>query len=234
MISRCGLMKRKEGMSMEEFRDYWFNVHGPIGCQMKNLRRYEQNIVVDNEQRSPFGRGPLEIDGYSELFFDNIHDMNEGVASLDGKGAADLPYFADPDVKILVFSKKVDTRVPEELKGQKLIKRMSFLGRGEGISAERFQYEWWELHSRMVKDMPGYVGYNQNIVIDRIVNGKSVPYEEVPVEGMVEFWFKDMDGFNECYSSEAFFKTAAHGKTFIGDITTYLVEAQPYPIPEVK
>ena len=28
MISRCGLMQKKDGMGMEEFKDYWLNVHG--------------------------------------------------------------------------------------------------------------------------------------------------------------------------------------------------------------
>ncbi|MBQ3011393.1 MAG: EthD family reductase, partial [Oscillospiraceae bacterium] len=110
-------------------------------------------------------------------------------------------------------------------------KRMSFLGRGEGISAEKFQQEWWETHSEMVKKIPGYLGYAQNLVIDRIVNGKHVSYEELPIEGMVEFWFEDMEGFNQCYSSEEFMKTAAHGKTFLGSVTTYLMETAVYPVP---
>lgn len=229
MISRCGLLKKREDMTAEEFKDFWFNVHGPIAAQMKNLRSYEQHLIVDREQRHQIARGPVEIDGYSELCFDDIHDMEEGVASLAGAGANDLPNFAS-DCKILVFVKKFDTVVPEELKGQKLIKRMSFLGRGEGISAERFQKEWWGLHSELVKTMPGYVGYAQNLVVDRIINGKHVSYDELPVEGMVEFWFKDMEGFNECYSSEAFAKTAAHGATFLGSVTTYLCETAVYPV----
>ena len=230
MISRCGLLTKKKGMTTEEFRDFWFNVHGPIGCQMKNLRHYEQHLVIDNEQRHEISRGAIEIDGYSELQFDDIHDMEEGVASLNGAGANDLPNFTD-DCKILIFVKKMDTRIPEEYKGKKLIKRMSFLGRGEGISAEKFQQEWWETHSEMVKKIPGYLGYAQNLVIDRIVNGKHVSYEELPIEGMVEFWFEDMEGFNQCYSSEEFMKTAAHGKTFLGSVTTYLMETAVYPVP---
>ena len=38
MISRCGLMQKKDGMGMEEFKDYWLNVHGPIASKMANLR----------------------------------------------------------------------------------------------------------------------------------------------------------------------------------------------------
>ncbi len=75
--------------------------------------------------------------------------------------------------------------------------------------------------------MTGYAGYNQNLVIDRIVDGESVPFEELPIEGVVEFWFENMKAFDECYGSPAFKRTGAHGTEFIDNITTYLVEAQP-------
>ncbi len=224
MISRCGLLQRKDGTSMEDFRDYWINVHGPIAKEMKNLRKYEQHLIVDNEHRHPLGAGSIVIDGYSELQFDSYGDMVEGVESLQGKGGEDIPLFANPYCPILVFVKKTDTRVPKYLGDKKLVKRVSFLGRAEGVSAQEWQYQWWEVHSLLVRTMPGYVGYCQNLVIDRIVGGKSVPYEELPVEGMVEFWFEDMDAFNECYDSPEFKRTSQHGAEFIGKINTYLAE----------
>lgn len=231
MISRCGLLTKRDDMTMEEFRDYWFNVHGPIAAKMKNLRHYEQHVVVDREQRHMLSRGTVEIDGYSELRFDDIHDMLEGVASLAGSGTNDLKNFAS-DCKIVTMVKKIDMPVPEELKGQKLIKRMSLISRGEGVSDEKFHREWWGEHAELVSKIPGYVGYAQNIVVDREINGRHVSYDELPVEGMVEFWFKDMDGFNECFSSEEFARTAAHGKTFLGSVTTYMFETAVYPVSE--
>ena len=208
MISRCGLLKKKAGMSTEEFRDFWFNVHGPIACHMKNMRHYQQHLVIDREQRHKLSRGPFEIDAYSELIFDDVDDC-----------------------KLVIFVKKIDTRVPEEFKGQKLIKRMSLLSRADGMSAEQFQQEWWETYSALLKKVPGYLGYAQNLVIDRIIDGKHVPYGQLPIDGMVEFWFKDMDSFNQFYASEEFAKTSEHGKTFLGNVTTYLMETADYPMP---
>lgn len=224
MISRCGLMTRKQGSSMAEFSDYWLNVHGPIAAKMKNLRKYEQHVVSDNEHRHPLGQGPIVIDGYSELQFDSYGDMVEGVESLHGEGAGDIPLFAESRCPILVMVKKMDTRVPEYLEGKNLIKRVSFLGKKEGVTAEQFQREWWEVHSTLVKTMPGYVGYAQNLVIDRLLNGEHVGYDEIPVEGMVEFWFESMEGFDECYSSPEFKRTSQHGTEFIGKINTYLFD----------
>lgn len=229
MISRVGLIKRKEGMSMEEFGKYWHDVHAPIACQMPTLRHYSQNVVVDNEQRSPMGRGSIEIDGYSELVFDTIGDMNRDIATLNGAADADMANFAEPNTRVLVFAKKVDKRVPDEYKGKKLIKRMSFLGRLPGVSAERWKQEWWELHSELVGRVPGALGYNQNLVIDRMINGHHVPYEKIPVQGMVEFWFEDMNAFKSFYEQPEFKDCIAHGPDFITDITTYLVEETFHP-----
>ena len=220
MISRINLLKRKEGLTAEEFAAYLTQAHGELLATMPFLKGCETNVVVDNEQRSPFDRGSTEIDGYTEMFFDSYGDMVRGMAALEEALATDYAQFAAPGIPALV-------PVPAYLDDVKLIKRMSFLGRKDGVSAAVFQDEWWQMHSALVKTMTGYAGYNQNLVIDRIVDGESVPFEELPIEGVVEFWFENMKAFDECYGSPAFKRTGAHGTEFIDNITTYLVEAQP-------
>ena len=66
-----------------------------------------------------------------------------------------------------------------------------------------------------------------NLGIGRIVYGDAGPFEELPIEGVVEFWFENMKAFDECYGTPAFKRTGAHGAEFIDNITTYLVEAKP-------
>lgn len=227
MISRINLLKRKEGQTAEEFAAYLTRDHGAVLSAMPFLKGCETNVVVDNEQRSPFDRGSVEIDGYTEMFFDSYGDMMRGMAAIEKELEADYAQFAAPDIPALVVVKKVDTPVPAYLEDVKLIKRMSFLGRKDGVDAETFQDEWWVMHSALVKTMTGYSGYNQNLVIDRIVNGESVPFEELPIEGVVEFWFENMQAFDECYGTPAFKRTGAHGAEFIDNITTYLVEDRP-------
>lgn len=221
------MLTRKEGSTAEEFAQYLTQAHASLLGTMPFLRGCETNVVVDNEQRSPFDRGSTEIDGYTEMFFDSYGDMLRGVAAIEQELAADYAQFAAPELPVLVAVKKVDTPVPAYLHDVKLIKRMSFLGRKDGVSAAVFQDEWWQMHSALVKTMTGYSGYNQNLVIDRIKDGQSVPFEELPIEGVVEFWFENMEAFDECYSSPAFKRTGAHGAEFIDNITTYLVESQP-------
>lgn len=227
MISRISLLKCKEGVSEEAFREGMMGDVRDVIARMPQLRKCEIDFVTDRQQRSHLGRGAIDIDGFIEMFFDSYGDMVRGMAALEESLAADYAQFAAPDIPALVAVKKVDTPVPAFLDGVKLIKRMSFLGRKDGVSAAVFQDEWWQMHSALVKTMTGYAGYNQNLVIDRIVDGESVPFEELPIEGVVEFWFENMKAFDECYGTPAFKRTGAHGAEFIDNITTYLVEAKP-------
>ena len=227
MISRISLLKCKEGVSEEAFREGMMGGVRDVIARMPQLRKCEIDFVTDRQQRSHLGRGAIDIDGFIEMFFDSYGDMVRGMAALEESLAADYAQFAAPDIPALVAVKKVDTPVPAFLDGVKLIKRMSFLGRKDGVSAAVFQDEWWQMHSALVKTMTGYAGYNQNLVIDRIVGGESVPFEELPIEGVVEFWFENMKAFDECYGTPAFKRTGAHGAEFIDNITTYLVEAKP-------
>ena len=227
MISRISLLKCKEGVSEEAFREGMMGDVRDVIARMPQLRKCEIDFVTDRQQRSHLGRGAIDIDGFIEMFFDSYGDMVRGMAALEESLAADYTQFAAPDIPALVAVKKVDTPVPAFLDGVKLIKRMSFLGRKDGVSAAVFQDEWWQMHSALVKTMTGYAGYIQNLVIDRIVDGESVPFEELPIEGVVEFWFENMKAFDECYGTPAFKRTGAHGAEFIDNITTYLVEAKP-------
>lgn len=231
MISRCGLMRRKDGMGMEEFRDYWLNVHGPIASAMSNLRQYDQHVVVEREHRHPLSKGLVHIDGYSELQFDSYGDMLEGVASLNGKGANDVPMFANPHCPILVLAKRSVIKVPEYLRGKRLVKRVSFLGRAEGVSSDRFVKEWWNVHDRLVQTIPGCVGYNQGLVIDRIDGGASVSYDSLPVEGVAELWFEAPEALDEFYASPEFARASAHSAEFVGAVSAYLIETYPVVAP---
>ena len=89
MISRINLLKRKEGLTAEEFAAYLTQAHGELLATMPFLKGCETNVVVDNEQRSPFDRGSTEIDGYTEMFFDSYGDMVRGMAALEEALATD-------------------------------------------------------------------------------------------------------------------------------------------------
>lgn len=225
MISRISLLKGKEGVSEESFREVLVKGIAPIAEAAPILRKCEVNLVTDRQQRSWAGRGVIDIDGFVEMYFDSYGDMEAFLAEKGEALRAVFDEIAESPVSEFVAVKKVDTPVPSYLQKKGPIKRVSFCDRGEGCDAMKFHTEWWYTHSMLVKHMTGYCGYNQNLVVDRLIDGKHVGYDDLPFEGMVEFYFEDMDAFDECYGTPGFERRASpHAAEFIGTVTTYFVD----------
>ena len=232
MIVRCGLLKKNDNFTQESFSHHWLHIHWPIAADMKNLRVYNQNLVIDREHRHPIRGGAIDIDGYSELHFDTYSEMVEGVRSLDAETGNALLDDAEVLLQkrlcdILVCSRTVVREVPPHMRGKSLIHHVSFLSRAEGVSVAEFRREWCYAHAKLVEAVPGHAGYHQNLVIDRFVEGQSVAGEQLPCDGMAELYFEDRDAFECFYDSKEFQRLAAHASEFIGSVDTYLVETHP-------
>ena len=70
------------------------------------------------------------------------------------------------------------------------------------------------------------MSYIQSLVTDRdgADPGCSSPYEQVPIDGIVELWFRSVDDVRTAFGSPAAEVSQRHALDFIGTITTYLVE----------
>lgn len=172
MISRFGLLKRTPNLPPEDFDRHWRTTHGPLAAKLPGLRAYHQHLVVNKEQ---FGidhaRGPWDLDGFSELHFDDLPSMMSAVSSPHFAAALqDEPEFVK-DVHLVACEKHVV--VPVELGKGPFVKRMTMLKRLPGISADRFRQEWLTVHASWVRQWPNVLGYVQNLVIDRYHGDRS-------------------------------------------------------------
>ena len=51
MVKYIALIKRKKGLSREEFVRYWKEVHAPLACKLvPGLRKYVQNYVTEENK----------------------------------------------------------------------------------------------------------------------------------------------------------------------------------------
>ncbi len=95
---RLGILRKKEGMSHEQFVNHWMNKHAALCTKLPKLRRYSVNLV-DRQRFPKFG-----YDGFSELWFDSEEDLVAALSSPEGKTLlADLPNFAgdiDPIISV--------------------------------------------------------------------------------------------------------------------------------------
>ena len=126
------------------------------------------------------------------------------------------------DLKLITAIQHQVIPVP---KGERLIKRMSTLKRRPGVSAEKFQREWFDVHSELVKRLPEVKGYTQNLIFDRSHGrGRPVTYDELPIDGIVELWFRDAEESGCGFGSASGKTLMTHAEEFIAEISTFLVE----------
>lgn len=86
---RLGILRKKDGISHEQFVDHWFNQHAPLCVVLPGLRRCSINLA--DRQRFP----NFDYDGFSELWFDSEDALVAALQGPEGKTRlADLPNFA--------------------------------------------------------------------------------------------------------------------------------------------
>jgi uncharacterized protein (TIGR02118 family) len=89
LIKRLGILRRKDGITHQEFVEHWLERHAALCVKLPGLRRYSVNMVDR-------GRFPhFDYDGFSELWFDSEEALTAALQSPEGKTLlADLPNFA--------------------------------------------------------------------------------------------------------------------------------------------
>ena len=225
MNVRMGLIRKKPQWTTQEFQEYWRGTHGPLAARAPKLREYWQNAVTDRLQRGiEFARGPWEFDGFSQLWFDDFQQADS--AFKDGELAAAL--IADErhfmgGLHIVTAAQHVVLPVPAEPERGALLKRISTLKRRSDITEDDFRREWIA-HRHLVNKMPGVSGYRQNVVIARErIKGQPCGYEDLPIDGIVELWFESPATLEAAFSSPAGRTTMAHARTFLAEITAFVV-----------
>lgn len=80
MVKCIALLKRKPGMTMEEFKVRWVDEHTKISSKMPRLRGYYCNVATAHQ---PNDCDPA-YDGTAELWWDSVEDMEADFQSQEG------------------------------------------------------------------------------------------------------------------------------------------------------
>jgi uncharacterized protein (TIGR02118 family) len=83
MFKIITILKRKPGMSVEKFQEYWRHSHGPLMMKRPEVRRYIQSAALLQGYR----KGELLFDGIGEVWLDSAEAFE---AFLNGPGAAEM------------------------------------------------------------------------------------------------------------------------------------------------
>jgi len=92
------LLRRKPGLTPEEFHEHWREVHGPLIAALQcgsHVLRYEQH----HRPLSDYGpKDDGQYDGVTEQWFESMEEYQAHIAEKDFADVwADLPKFLDVD-----------------------------------------------------------------------------------------------------------------------------------------
>jgi uncharacterized protein (TIGR02118 family) len=90
MIQGIFQLQHKMGMTLEDFRAYWAEVHAPIVNALPGLRCYQQCTVLDEA----YHWGDPRCDGTEEIWFDNYEAARRAIDSTEFQRSF-LPDFAN-------------------------------------------------------------------------------------------------------------------------------------------
>jgi uncharacterized protein (TIGR02118 family) len=81
MLKVISLLKRKEGMSLEDFRQWALVEHPPLGKKLPGLRHYRMSVVLEDNPDAP-------ADAVSEFWFDDEAARVAAFGTPEGAAAA--------------------------------------------------------------------------------------------------------------------------------------------------
>ena len=85
MIKTILIVKKKEGISREEFYQYWKDVHGPLVAKhIPGLKKYIQNHFIEVPGYNEEG------DGIIETWYDDVDSFQKSMAFNRTKESRDL------------------------------------------------------------------------------------------------------------------------------------------------
>lgn len=107
MVKLICMLKRKAGLSPEEFHRYWREVHGPLVASTRSgqhAARYEQN----HRSEADYGRpGGGDYDGCTEQWFASIEDFYASIQEDDYvRIAADIETFIDTSSLVWIMTEE--------------------------------------------------------------------------------------------------------------------------------
>jgi len=105
MIKTLGILKRKEGVTREQFLKHWKEVHAPLflSKNIPGVRRYVQNHAVSGVDNS--------IDGIAEIWWDDLKSAEAFkqwlLSSAEGKDLfEDLKFMVDIEDHVVLHAEE--------------------------------------------------------------------------------------------------------------------------------
>jgi len=221
MLKQLSFFKRRPGMEIAAFQEYWRTRHASIVKPLPGMVRYVQNHAV----RPVMGDGDAPFDGVAEVWFENKSAMQANVGS-------DALKRIREDEANFIDASSMGSLITEEVlivDGQPpatAIKLIRLINRLASVSVESFRDTWRDELGAIISDLPGVARNVQSHVRMGIYRSGGTP----EFDGMASLWFRDEAGWAEAGNSPAMQKVTTLEPTFIDHSKSALFWVEEVPI----
>jgi uncharacterized protein (TIGR02118 family) len=208
MLKVVTLMKRRAGLSVEEFQDHLRNIYGPLAAKGPGLRRYVQSFALPQG----YGKGELLFDAIGEMWLDSATAYEDYRQSVEFAAArADEAKFLDA-ARAVVMPVDVhvikDGSIPDNA-----VKNIEFVNKRPGMALEPFRAYWRNVHGPLASTIPVMHRYEQNhLALSEYERNAAPPYD-----GLAITWFASTADMKRGTTTPEYAATRADEPNFLPD-----------------
>jgi uncharacterized protein (TIGR02118 family) len=206
MVKVITFLKRKAGMPVEEFQDYWLTRHPGVVTRLPGVRRYVQSHAL----LSLYEKSEPVYDGIAEVWADDtgaLRAMTQSPAHADVQ--ADEARFIDRATMGVIITEDHVTK--DGVPPPDAVKSVAFIARKLGLSVEDFQRHWLEVHGPIAAALPGLRRHVQSHTRRSAYEAGRVP----AYDGAVLTWFDSTEVMQATEATQEYARVLADAKTFI-------------------
>lgn len=206
MIKAVSVIRRKPGLSVEDFQHYWRHTHALLVSRLPGLRRYVQSHTL----RSGYAKGQPAADGVVELWFDDLAAMQalKGTPELAAV-LADEPNFVDMATFRQVLT--TDHLIKDGAIPPAGVKNIEFVTRRPDLSIDDFQRYWRTVHGPLAAKIAPIRRYVQSHTRPGAYARSTPP----ALDGFAFTWFVDTTAMRESARTAEYAAVRADEENFL-------------------
>ena len=222
MVKAISFFKRKSGMSVEGFQEYWRTAHAELVVKMPGIRRYVQS----HTRLAGHRKGEPVYDGIAEIWFDDTQAMRALVATPEYAAvqADELQFIARASMGLIVTEDHVikDGAVPRNG-----VKNIEFINHKPGMTIEAFQKYWRDVHGPLAAVIPVVRRYVQSHTRRAIYESGRTP----PYDGVALTWFDDTQAMRLSAATPEYARVRADEANFIRPNSPFIITREHVIFP---